>query len=424
MNDGSPQRVASFNKERLKLIRFSLGAGRTRGRPLEAPRRIPVAAGMVGVVMLVVFAAVWVAQFSKLHFQPGGGVTDLMGTLFSLFWLMGWTVGVLFLAVITLVLLFFRESACIADGKLFSTLRVGPVLLEVEYELARIKNLRVTEESGGKSEKICFEYDGMPCTLGNMMAPEVAARNLKVLQAAVAGEPAVTEPEPALKPAPAAARPVAPKIIYRTPAARGLPWPSMLALIAANLVPLVMVLLGDWTLEQVIMLFWAESAVIGAYTLLKMAVVAKWWSVFPGMFFVGHFGGFMAIHFMFIYVLFLRGTHPGMADPAALPELVRLFAPLQWALLALVLSHGISFVMNFMGQREYESERVQSLMSAPYGRIVVMQLTLILGGWLVMLVHNPVPALAMLVVFKIIADLSAHYGERKTTAGSDAVDHS
>jgi hypothetical protein len=194
-----------------------------------------------------------------------------------------------------------------------------------------------------------------------------------------------------------------------------MPLASMLVLVAANLIPLFFVLLGEWTLQEVMVLFWAESAIIGFYTLLKMAVVAKWWAPFPGLFFLGHFGGFMSLHFLFIYMLFVRGINAHTHDPGALEALGNLFMPLWPALLGLFLSHGVSFALNFIGQREYEGTKVQDLMKAPYGRIVVMQLTIIFGGWVVMLLKNTMPALVLLVVFKIVADLRAHYGEHAAT---------
>ena len=86
--------------------------------------------------------------------------------------------------------------------------------------------------------------------------------------------------------------------------------------------------------------------------------------------------------------------------------------PLWPALLALFVSHGISFALNFLGRREYQHMTVQKLMAAPYGRIVMMQFTLIFGGWVVMLLNNPLPALVLLIVLKVAADLRAHYGER------------
>jgi len=80
--------------------------------------------------------------------------------------------------------------------------------------------------------------------------------------------------------------------------------------------------------------------------------------------------------------------------------------------LALFVSHGISFVLNFLARHEYQRTTVSRLMAAPYGRIVMMQFTLIFGGWVVMWLKNPLPALVLLIVLKVAADLRAHYGER------------
>ena len=49
-----------------------------------------------------------------------------------------------------------------------------------------------------------------------------------------------------------------------------------------------------WDLADVMVLFWAESAVVGFYTVLKIAVVGKLMALLVAPFFVGHFGGFMA----------------------------------------------------------------------------------------------------------------------------------
>jgi len=49
---------------------------------------------------------------------------------------------------------------------------------------------------------------------------------------------------------------------------------------------------------------------------------------------------------------------------------------------------------------------------APYRRVTLMQFTLIFGGWLVMALNNPLPALALLIALKVAADLYAHRGER------------
>ena len=49
---------------------------------------------------------------------------------------------------------------------------------------------------------------------------------------------------------------------------------SLLALLVANLVPLIGVLFFAWDLVLVLALFWIENIIIGVFNLLKMLLVA------------------------------------------------------------------------------------------------------------------------------------------------------
>ena len=105
------------------------------------------------------------------------------------------------------------------------------------------------------------------------------------------------------------------------------------------------------------MLYWAESAIVGFYTALRLCVVAKLAAVAVVPFFVGHFGGFMAAHFVLVYGFFVRGFDSSPADMGALEGLREIFEPVWPALVALAVSHGISFFVNFLGRREYVGKR-------------------------------------------------------------------
>lgn len=390
--------------------RLALRDDTAGGTPLVLPRRNTLLPAVLVAGMFAVFAGILVSQAAKLNLHALGSVFDLTTMLFQLFWMLGWSVGVLALGALTVFLLFFGESARLAGGRLVYALNVGPFKAITEYDLARLRNPRVEADTNGKGARVHFDYDERRRGLGDTMPRIDAERIVAALRSAMpasASAPANAftappEPVPARIDPPAEAAP------------RPLPRISMLALIAANLVPLLGVLFDGWKLGEVMVLFWAESAVIGFYTLLKMAVVGKWLAPFSGIFFVGHFGGFMAIHFLFIYQLFVRGIQARSPDPGAVEALTSLFTPLWPALLALLVSHGISFALNFLGEHEYRRTTVQRLMAAPYARIVVMQFTLIFGGWVVMLLKNPLPALVLLIVLKVATDLRAHYGERGT----------
>jgi hypothetical protein len=241
---------------------------------------------------------------------------------------------------------------------------------------------------------------------------------VKTLQDAVSDSGWGAHPVPAPVPEPAV--PYAPPILDRPDAIDSSPpsltSPSGLALMGANLLPLAGVLFFGWDLASVIVLFWAESGVIAFYTVLKMAVVNTVAALFAAPFFIGHFGGFMAVHFLFIYGLFVRGLDATGPDPGVREALLGIFSPLWTALAALFISHGVSFVTNFVGRREYVGATTKALMSAPYSRIIAMQLALIVGGWVVMLLRNPLPALALLVAIKTAADFSAHRKEHSSAA--------
>mgnify|MGYP001574478675 FL=1 len=179
-------------------------------------------------------------------------------------------------------------------------------------------------------------------------------------------------------------------------------YPSIISLIIANSIPLIGVLFFDWSLIQILLLYWFESAIIGFYTILKIIKANKTISFFLVPFFILHYGGFMFGHLAFIFAFF-RGESVGTT-------LLWNSAP---AILTLFISHGISFFSNFLGKREYKNTNLQEQMVIPYKRIIAMHFTLILGGFLISIYNSPVFALIILIIAKIIIDLRSHIKEHK-----------
>jgi hypothetical protein len=86
------------------------------------------------------------------------------------------------------------------------------------------------------------------------------------------------------------------------------------------------------------------------------------------------------------------------------------------AVLALFVSHGVSFVQNYLLKREYTIARPEKLMGSPYGRVVVMHIAILAGGFLTMAVGSPVLLLIVLVVLKTVLDVNLHNREHKKAA--------
>jgi len=188
--------------------------------------------------------------------------------------------------------------------------------------------------------------------------------------------------------------------------------PSALVLILANLVPIAGTVFLGWKLSDVMVIYWAESAVVGFFNLCKIVVIGRWSAVLAGPFFLGHFGGFMVVHFLFLYTIFVQGVNGTDSIGGDLPEVAALFIGLWPALLALLFSHGFSFFINFMGKKEYEGRTVSQQMSEPYGRIIFMHMVLIIGGGLTMILGGSTPVLLGVIALKVFVDIRAHRKQR------------
>lgn len=179
---------------------------------------------------------------------------------------------------------------------------------------------------------------------------------------------------------------------------------------AANVVPLMGVVFWGWELFPIIFLYWLESAVIGVYNIAKLTRKNPAKSTFLVPIFLFHYGFFMFGHLALVYKLFAPDDLYG----SLLPSRELLFAQVLgvWpALITLGISHGTSFVKNFLGKHEYKDVDLEELMGAPYRRILLMQTVVILGGWLITIFHAPILGLALLIVLKTIADVRAHTQE-------------
>jgi len=211
------------------------------------------------------------------------------------------------------------------------------------------------------------------------------------------------------------------------------------AMVLANLIPLFGVLFLDWDVGSLVVLYWSENLVIGGYTILKMLLKARGSERFLVLFFTLHYGGFCAIHGFFVLQLTrFAGENWGHAAAITWPGPLALIqmsinlaqqllasAPREFLLacLALVVSHGVSFVLVYLGQREYEHTTMKDLMNAPYRRIAVLHIAIIAGGFLVVQLGSPLGLLVALVALKIGMDIILHnqsHAPRRQLAGSAA----
>ena len=189
-------------------------------------------------------------------------------------------------------------------------------------------------------------------------------------------------------------------------------------LIAANLIPLYGVFRQSWTVFPLIFLFWMENLVIGALNVPQMLFASpfdrKTWIAKLLMipFFCFHYGVFALGHGFFVLLIFGRPSMGRMVlpTPALIARVIR-EEKLEWALIALAMSHVFSVGWNYFRNREYLATSLEKLMVAPYSRVIILHVTLILGGFLVMTFNSPLVGLILFVIVKTVVDARMHIRE-------------
>lgn len=403
------------DKIRLTLDLPSAHSGFRRVLPFRRSALAITILAAMDVAMMI--PAVLVSRQAIESWRSLDSLFDLTFAVFHTAWLIGWSTAPLILTLLLLLVATGREVVTARRGLLRIGIGIPGLLLAAEYDAHQLSNPRLTDppKNSGTSWRgrhMSFDYAGRQVNLGSAVTPEDLSsvwRGIELSAQGVAGEriqnTAARETPRRVTRASEGRR----AAMERETTPARLSSLSTLALIASNLVPVFGMVYFDWRLSDVMVLYWAESGVIALFNVAKIACVGKWMAIFAGVFFLSHFGAFMAVHFLFIYGLFIEGIQN--TSKGDLKEVAALFVSLWPALAALFVSHGISFVTNFIGNREYERNTLQQLMTAPYARITLMHVTLIFGGFLILLLQDPVPVILLFILMKIVLDVRAHLKE-------------
>lgn len=210
---------------------------------------------------------------------------------------------------------------------------------------------------------------------------------------------------------------------------------SLVGLVAANLIPLAGVFAWRWDIATLVLLYWTENLVVGFYSILRIVLLpvkrstGKLGKALAVPFFCIHFGGFCAVHGLLLLQIFKIGggsldSSPGAAWPGPLLFLQLLFGVIaqlwrshppgmEWPVLALALSHGVSFVENHLNGGERATATLRSLMERPYQRILLLHAAILFGALPTLALGSPWPMLVLLVGIKTVVDLWLHTRTRR-----------
>lgn len=200
---------------------------------------------------------------------------------------------------------------------------------------------------------------------------------------------------------------------------------SLLAIVAANLVPLVMVLLGRWGVGEVLLLYWLETGIVGAFTILKvlfasapvpahkqltMDQVFKAPSAKTLPLLVADWGLagklLLSVFFAFPYVMFM--IFQGLILYIYLAIVGGYGWPLlevKWGLAALFAGHAVAFIVDYLAGGDFRRVGPGDCVVTPYHRLVVMQLVLAGGAWMSHSLGGAVYIMALFMGAKLLVEL-------------------
>ena len=210
--------------------------------------------------------------------------------------------------------------------------------------------------------------------------------------------------------------------------AQALQRPSSWVLIGVNIGLIVAVIGWNWSVFDIVFLYWVENLVIGAINVLKMAVAGGKTpatgaaiKLFLIPFFIIHYGMFCYGHGVFVFSMF-GDLDPNQVSQGPVDALTLLSGSMLLAVTLLAASHIFSFFGNFIAAGEYRKTQAADLMMRPYGRIVVLHITIIIGAFLTTALGNPLGLLVVLMVLKTLVDLAMHQSEREKYSKFDPTD--
>ena len=209
-------------------------------------------------------------------------------------------------------------------------------------------------------------------------------------------------------------------------------YPTSLVLVASNAVPLVGVFLLDWTVFEIVYLYWLEVVVYSFFSVAKLKKV------------LAHTPPESIPHIRITPFIIRRGESAEETVRHIIPDFITTFrlaavsalilivllsggwrfsfeflgTPLNLLITTLLslasfsVSHGVSYVRNFLGKEEYRRITLREQLKAPLNRLGVMWVAIFFGSFLPQnFFGDPLVSLVFIVFIKTAFDVYGHIQE-------------
>jgi len=186
--------------------------------------------------------------------------------------------------------------------------------------------------------------------------------------------------------------------------------PQSVLISGFNLFPALSAIVFGWSAFTLVLLYWIENLILGVVNVVKLIVIGAaggkrglvlTLTLVP--FFILHYGLFCTIHGVILWSLFDdRGTTDVGPFNLASQVLARLDLDpvLFWNAMLLAVFHLLSFLIYWVARAGWRETDLLVQTYAPYGRVVVVHLAIIVAGLPVVLLGQPLIAVVFLALVK------------------------
>jgi len=233
--------------------------------------------------------------------------------------------------------------------------------------------------------------------------------------------------------------------------------PPIIALIIANMIPIGGVLWYGWDTFVIVSLFWTETVIIGFFALLRIisapvqriSSYKKLGGICFILFFLGgacSAFGFAIIFMFFVYPQWAPGAVPFPVPPTVPEDIYQpswpgplsaykvgidtarllyylLPSKVMIAIYSLVLSHGVSFVWDYLVKGKKRLADLKKLIEEPLTRVLVLYGGISVGFFSIVVFKTNVAGLIGLLLLKCWVDTGMYMRrQRKKDAGMLVID--
>lgn len=181
-------------------------------------------------------------------------------------------------------------------------------------------------------------------------------------------------------------------------------------IVVGNLIPILGVRFLGWDAAQILILYWVENLIVGVFTVPRILTARG--GAMSGRdrfgfaaFFTLHYGFFWLIHGVFAWTL---AGDLARQDGAGAGVWPRTFGTgdFRWALLVIAVVHAVMFLREWRLSGLWRTAAPNGEMLRPYGRMVILHVTVLVGAWSLLELGAPTSTVLLLCVGKMLLELT------------------